>query len=681
MHPYRSISIKGRVQIRTAFLSLLTTQLCLGGSTVAASDMVNEYLDLDITQLMDISITSVSKKAQPLADAAAAIFVITQEDIRRSGVTTIPEALAMAPGLHVARISSSSWSVSARGFGGYTSNKLLVLMDGRSLYSPIYSGIFWDVPNTLLEDIDRIEVIRGPGATMWGANAVNGVVNIITKKAEDTQGGLLRLGGGDQERVTAGARYGGKVSDTAFGRIYLSYNDHAGNVLKDSDVDAYDSWQPVQGGFRLDGKPKATSEWTLQGDLYQIDKEQITFPYWTTTPPYISAQKSSADLEGGNLLGRWRETLASGDVLTLQAYYDRTSRMENYFQFSHDTVDFDLQYETRLGQWQNLTMGTGYRYVAIDLENTFMLAIPDHDDSLFNAFVQDEIGLVPDVLSLTLGTKYEQNDYSGSEWQPSAKLLWRPGGDHSFWASVARAVRTPTALDQEGRVVIGLVETPAGIGTVALTGSKDFESEVVIAYEAGTRWQANRALSFDLSLFYNDYSKLYTVNPQASPLGYDLVFVNGMEGESQGVELTANWKATPWWSLIFTYSYLTMDMTLDDQTGITSMMDYFSNGSPRHQGSVRSSFILSQDWQLNLWLRYVDDIIGLDSTDLVSSTIDIDSYFLLDANIIWTPMKNVEVMLAGQNLLTGKQLQYTAEVVVPPTEIERGIYGKITWRF
>lgn len=671
-----------RQQRRYATL-MLCSVFSAGLATViiAKEAMTNELLDLDIIQLMNITVTSVAKKEQHLADAAAAVYVISQEDIRRSGVTTIPDALAMAPGLQVAKSSASTWSIASRGFGGYTSNKLLVLMDGRSLYSPAYSGTFWDAQNMLLEDIDRIEVIRGPGATMWGANAVNGVVNIITKKAQDTQGGLIRFGAGDQEKIGAAGRYGGKLGDNAYGRMYLTYNDHGSNVLRNSELDAHDSWQPAQGGFRLEGSPSSSREWTLQGDLYENDKDATTFPYWDMQRGILTQKASSGTVGGGNLLGRWRQELAPGQELSLQAYYDRTSREEEYFQMWFDTFDVDLQYETPLGQRQKITLGAGYRYIKSEFDETGLLSLPDREDGLFSAFAQDELSLVSDVLWLIAGSKYEHNEYSHSEWQPSAKLLWKPAADHSFWTSAARAVRTPTALDQDGQVTIGLFNTGYGVGRLALTGNSDFESETVFAYEAGTRWQACKTISFDLSLFYNQYDKLYTVKPTVSPYGYDLVFINGMKGDSYGAELVANWKAASWLSLAFTYSYLEMNLALDDPAGLPALKEYLVDSSPRHQASLRSSFMLADDWQLNLWLRYVDAITCRDSTNLVQSTIDIDRYFLVDANIIWTPMKNLEVMLAAQNMLDNSQLQYASEVIVPPTEIERGVYGKITYRF
>ena len=640
----------------------------------------NEYLDLDIAQLMNITVTSVAKREQRLADAAAAVFVITQEDIRRSGVTTIPDALAMAPGLQVAKISASKWSVSSRGFAGYTSNKLLVLIDGRSVYSPAYSGTFWDSQNTLLEDIDRIEVIRGPGGTLWGANAVNGVINIITKKAEDTQGGLVRVGGGDQEPFMAGTRYGGKISDTTAGRLYATYNDHGSNSLHQGGGDAEDGWQPFQGGFRMDGKPDGHKEWNLQGDVYQNSGDQLLSPYWISQPPFQIALTDQLEAKGGNLLGRWRQEIASESYLTFKAYYDYASRDEAYYRWAYDTIDLDLQYETKLGNRQTLTSGIGYRAISGDFEQTFQVSLPDKSDTLYSAFLQDEINLAADALWLTLGSKYEHNDYTGSEWQPSAKLLWKPAARHSLWTSVARAVRTPATVEQFGRVTMGVFPTPQGIGTVAFAGNPEFDSEILWAYEAGYRWQANDTLSFDLALFYNDYSEVYTAAPTLSATGYDYRFVNAMEGSGQGFELSADWKAASWLSFILSYSYLDMNLTPDSSIPAEIGSSMLNEASPNHQIGLRSSIALAENWRLNLWLRYVDSITGLNRSDM-QNRIELDAYTLLDVNLIWTPRKDLEVMLAGQNLTSDGQLQYVSEYATPLTEIDRGVYGKITWRF
>lgn len=665
-------------------MAMMPVVLGLGclGNIYAASGESNEYLDLDITQLMNIKVTSVAKKEQSLADAAAAVFVITQEDIRRSGVTTIPDALAMAPGLQVAKISASKWSVSSRGFAGYTSNKLLVLIDGRSVYSPAYSGTFWDAQNTLLEDIDRIEVIRGPGGTLWGANAVNGVINIITKKADQTQGGLARLGAGNQEPFMFGSRYGGKISDTAYGRAYLTYNDHGENVLKSSDTDAGDQWQSAQGGFRMDGKPNDGKEWTLQGDLYKNTGDQTFSPFWISQPPFMTTLYDEVNNKGGNLLGRYRQEIDSESAVALKVYYDNNERDDAVFKLAFNTFDIDLQYETKWGQRQNLMMGTGYRVVQGDFDQSFQVSLPDRTDHLYSAFLQDEINLLANTLWLTLGSKYEHNGYTGSEWQPSARLLLKPAEQHSLWTSVARAVRTPSIVERYGRVTMGVFPTAMGIGTVTFTGNPDFESEILYAYEAGYRWQARDNLSFDVAVFYNDYEEIYTAMPQPSPTGYDYVFVNAVSGTGQGIEVAVDWKATSRLSFVLTYSYLELDLTEDASIPREAGSYLLNDSSPRHQGSMRSSLSLAENWQVNLWLRYVDSIQGLNRADQASAgPAEIDAYLITDLNLIWTPRKDLEVMLAGQNLTKGQSFQYISEYSTPATEIERGVYCKLTWRF
>lgn len=378
---------------------VLTTTALLSASCAWAAQGslasgANEYLDLDIDQLMDITVTSVAKRDQRLADAPAAVFVITQEDIRRSGVTTIPDALAMAPGIQVAKISASKWAVSSRGFSGFTSNKLLVLIDGRSVYSPAYSGVFWNAQHTLLEDIDRIEVIRGPGGTLWGANAVNGVVNIITKKAQDTQGGLVRASLGNEGSGSGAVRYGSKIGETTFARAYATYDEFAANRLYGSGIDANDSWQPMQTGFRLDGKPDGRKEWTLQGDLYDNEGDAQVFPYWTSDSAFPATLADHPQAKGGNLLGRWRQEMDGGRALTFKAYYDYNESSDALFSLQFATIDLDLQYETKIGESHNLTMGAGYRSVQGENDETYQVSLPDRNDNLYSALLQDEINLV-----------------------------------------------------------------------------------------------------------------------------------------------------------------------------------------------------------------------------------------------------------------------------------------------
>jgi iron complex outermembrane recepter protein len=655
----------------------------LCGETVAAAEKpLDRYLDMDLTQLMQITITSAAKKPQTLADTAAAVFVVTQEDIRRSGVTSIPEALAMAPGLQVARISASRWSISSRGFAGYTSNKLLVLIDGRSVYTPAYSGTFWDMQHTLLEDIERIEVIRGPGGSVWGANAVNGVINIITKKARDTVGTMVRFGGGNQETLMAAARHGAQLSDHAYARLYVSANDRDSHVLAESEGDAFDGWRSVQSGFRADGPIGTKNEWTLQGDVFKNDGDQLIFPYWVDGPPYLTAQYADLKSSGANILGRWQHELVGDDKVSAQVYYDYSSRSVD-LNLDFHTLDVELQYETHLGNRNELTFGTGYRRIKGDNDDTFRFETPDRTDDLYSLFFQDAIQLVEKELVLTLGLKWEHNEFTGNEWQPSGRLAWKPVEQHLLWASLGRAVRTPSMMEREGRFVLAAYPTPYGTATTAFTGSKDYLSESVLAYEAGYRWQYSPHFSLDLALFYNDYEDIYTFSPRPSPQGLDMVFINNGVGEGYGLEVAADWKAQSWLHLWLSYSYLESHFDWDKPNlAQDALQSFLQQLTPRHQVGLRSTIDITQQWQVNGWLRYIDAIEGRSSLELLSEEgIPIDAYVLFDCNLMWKPSKNLEIMFAGQNLFQGSQLQYVAELHTPQTEISRGFYAKLTWRF
>ena len=662
---------------------VLTLLLASGFVQVLAADKaLEQYLEMDLAQLMEVTITSVTKKPQTVADSAAAVFVISQDDIRRSGVTSLAEALAMAPGLQVARISASRWSISSRGFAGYTSNKLLVLIDGRSVYTPAYSGTFWDMQNAMLEDVERIEVIRGPGGTVWGANAVNGVINIITKKAKETEGTLFRVGAGNEEKLMAAARYGAKIGENTFGRLYVTGNDRDNNVLSDSGEDAFDGWRTLQGGFRSDGTTGTKNEWTLQGDVFKNDGDQIIFPYWIDGPPYMTSKYAALASSGANLLGRWQHQLAGDERLSTQIYYDYSSRSEDV-NLSFHTLDASLQYETPVGKYNEVTVGTGYRRTKGENEDTFRFQTADRTDDLYSVFLQDAVKFIDEQLILTLGTKWEHNEFTGNEWQPSGKLVFKPAEHHSLWASIARAVRTPSIMEREGRFVLASYPTSSGTGTTGFTGSKDFHSESVLAYEAGYRWQQSTNLSFDLAVFYNDYKEIYTFTPRPSAQGIDMVFVNNGQGESYGVEVVTDWKASSWLRFFLNYSYLqsAFDWELDP-LAISQLQSFIEQLSPRHQVGLRSAIDLADHWQVNGWLRYVDAIKGRDSLSLLKEEgTTIDPYFLLDLNLIWKPSKDLEVMFVGQNLLNSSQLQYVAELHTPITEIERGYYVKMTWRF
>lgn len=655
----------------------------------ALAESANEYLEMDISQLMNITITSVSKKEQKLSDAAAAVFVITQEDIQRSGVTHIAEALAMAPGLQVARIGASKWSVSSRGFPGFTSNKLLVLLDGRSVYSPAYGGTFWDTQNTLLEDIDRIEVIRGPGGTLWGANAVNGVINIITRKSTEVSGGLVRLGLGDQETLQGGARYGWKINDAVHGRIYATYTDQDSNKVADiagdtsyAGLDANDDWQSFQTGFRFDGQARSDSEWTLQGDVYSNVGDQIIVPYWIESPPYLSQRYGEFESSGGNILGRYRHEIGTDSAFTVQTYYDYANRDDNQIQLTFHIFDVEVQYEKDFGRRNSVTVGGGFRNIDGSFESTSQVKLKDRTDQLYSVFLQDELMLVEDKLWFIAGIKGEHNDYTGFEWQPSARLLYKPLENHTLWTSVARSVRTPSVVEHGGSVLAATFPTSAGTGFSYLTGGEEFDSEIVRAYEIGYRWQTSLDLSLDLAAFYNEYEDLYSLDIDLTGQDSNLYFANKGEGDSYGLELAADWRPTSWLAFNLAYSYLKMDFTTtDSETTLDFINSFLSNASPQHQVSLRSSIKFAQSWQANVWLRYIDEIDARNSIDRLADPIQLEDYWIVDLNLSWKATNQLEVMLVGQNLFNDGQLQYISEYGTPATEIQPSVYLKMMYHF
>ncbi len=667
------------LSIFSSTLMVLAVGSSFSGASMAST---NEYLDMDIAQLMQVTITSVAKKPQNLSDTAAAVFVITQDDIHRSGVTSIPEALRMAPGLQVSRIDANKWAITSRGLTGNFANELLVMIDGRTVYSPTFSGVYWDAQNTLLDDVERIEVIRGPGATVWGANAVNGVVNIITKKAGETQGGLAYVGGGDREPFLGGVRYGMELGESAHGRVYLTYNKTDSSELYHSGDDAGDDWDSLRGGFRLDGTQGGDSAWTLQGDIYSNKINQLVDPLWLPNPPFMFRQFEELDESGGNILGRWQKDISATDQLTVQLYYDYTNRDEFIIEQTHKTFDFDLNYHRLLGERNDLTMGVGYRMIHADFGNTFQVKFdPDkRTDSLYSAFLQDEIMLVENSLWLTLGTKWENNVFTGNEIQPSARLLWKMTEKQRVWAAVSRAVRTPSQAEASGEIVIGVIPAPTGVQLMKLRGSEDFDSEVLIAYETGYRWIARDNLSLDLAVYYDDYDKLQATDRYFSETGAGIEFVNKMHGGIYGFELSSDWNPADWLGFKLGYTYIQFDLTDDTKLHSSDYSTTISGLSPEHQLSLRSLLEFTDDIRGNLWLRYVDKL-----TETIRPAsqggVAVEDYLTMDVTLSWQATKHMELMLVGQNLLDPGHLEYVSEFSTEPTERPRSFYAKLTYQF
>jgi len=676
-----AVKSAGRTMIAGLVAALLAANAGAEGQKT-----VPDVATLSMEDLMNLQVTSVSKRTQKVADAAAAVFVITQEDIRRSGATSIPEALRLAPGLQVARIDENKWAIAARGFNGRFDNKLLVLIDGRSVYTPLFSGVYWNVQDVMLEDVDRIEVIRGPGATLWGANAVNGVINIITKKAKDTQSTLVTAGAGTEERASGSARYGGTIGKTAY-RVYGKYFNW-GPSQYSSGITAHDGWDALRGGFRADWTPTGSDSLTLQGDIYQskygetLSVPSLSFPYSSTFP-------NRGNYSGANLLGRWSHS-SEGTSTSLQMYYDNTTISDNSLFVDHQNIfDLDFQQGFHVGDSQQFVWGLGYRSIRDRNDSSFSVSLQPNQVTLnhFSAFLQDEISLVDNRLRLTFGSKFEHNDFTGFEVQPNARLLWTLTPNQSIWTAVSRAVRTP-ALTEEGLRLNSAVIPPLTPGVnptpfpavITVFGSHQFQSEDLLAYEVGYRVQATSTFSTDIATFYNKYSNLRTAEPGApflegSPAPTDLVipFVasNKMSGGTYGVELFGDWKVVPKWRLVGSYSYLQMDIRKNSNS-LDPTPDIPNGSSPRHEWYLRSSIDLPKHFEDDTTLRFVDRLPGL----------NIPSYYSLDAHLSWRPVSPFELSIGGQNLLNNKHLEFIPDFInTAPTEVKRTVYGSLTFRF
>lgn len=665
--------------------AILAWTLAIGLCLALPAGATEDFTELSIEELANIEVTSVSRKPQKLSHAPSAIFVITSDDIRRSGVTNIPDALRMVPGIQVARISSSKWAITARGFNSQFANKLLVQMDGRTLYSPLFSGVFWEDQTTLLEDIDRIEVIRGPGASLWGANAVNGIINIITKTSDKTQGALATNRVGTLERSGGGARYGGEAGSKGHYRLYATYANRDESVSPEGEGSG-DSWDTLQGGFRSDLTPTADMRLTFQGDVYSGRfNERTNLP--SLSAPYTTLYENENDSKHMNLLSRVTRTLSTTSEFTFQAYYDRSEKEEIDLSWEGDLADLDFQHRFQPLSGHEVIWGFGYRYYSdtIEFSDNFTLASPSTTDHLISTFLQDEITLTPS-LQLTLGTKLEHNDYTGTEIQPNARILWAPNAIHSTWFAVSRAVRTPNRSETQIRIRQAVVPpgTPVNPSPlpleVLITGDEDFESEKLIALEAGYRLTPDPAFSLDLALFFNSYDDLsgyLTGEPVPDP-GADPTRVtletsinNGMEGHTWGLEVASNWAPRPNWRLqasgtLFQASY-------DTKSGYAgSFSDDTDDAAPKVQFSLRSGLDLSPKVTLDLWLRHMDDI----------QEGRVDAYTELDARLAWKPTKGVELSVTGQNLLHESHAEFAESLLwVAPTEVERSVHAQATLAF
>ena len=473
------------------------------GKTSSSDSALDTYLGF----YQEEEVTLVSRKGEKLFDTAAAVYVITHEDIHRSGATNIPDALRMIPGVQVAQISANKWAISIRGFNEEFANKLLVLIDGRNVYTPLYGGVYWDMQNVMLDDVERIEVVRGSGGTLWGANAVNGVINIITKSAKDTQGTLVTAAGGNELLGMGSARYGGKLNENTYYRAYSMYFDRD-NGKRPNAGDAADGWNVLSGGFRIDSDKSQNDSLGLQGDIFNGNVGQMGTEY-SFSSPFSQSFNHESDIKGGNILGRWKHSFSESSGLALQTYYDRTERHEKLFAETRDTYDIDFQHNFQLSDGQALIWGLGYRFSTDNFAGTTSTFMdPQRRDlHLYSCFVQDEITLVENRLKTTVGVKLEHNSLSGFEYQPSARLAWTPNNSNIVWASVSRAVRTPTRMDRDIQYIVSVTPGAPPIAVEAF-GNGEVRTEKVMSYELGYRVIPAEKLFFDFAAFFNQYRDL-----------------------------------------------------------------------------------------------------------------------------------------------------------------------------
>jgi iron complex outermembrane receptor protein len=635
---------------------------------------------MSLEDLMSVEVTSVSKKEQKLSRTAAAVYVISQEDIRRSGATSIPDVLRMAPGVDVAQIDAHLWAISIRGFGERFTDKVLVLIDGRSVYTPTNSGVNWDQQNVPLEDIERIEVIRGPGGTVWGANAVNGVINIITMSAKTTHGGLVTAAAGSNGNAEGLMQYGGSIGAKGSYRVFGNYV-NVGNTTAVDGTPAPDNWHTSHSGFRTDWDLSQHDVLTIQGDLMGIHAGDTVGETFFNALPLQATLNSKTTVGGGNLLGRWSRTFSPTSDVSVQGYYDAYNRYEEGGLENRKTFDLDFHHHFAAGSRNDIVWGLGYRVTSDNLAPEFskIFTPQKRTDHLYSAFIQDEIR-VTNWLRLTLGSKIEHNGYIGGEFEPGAQLVWTPTKQQAIWISIARAIRQPARTDTD--VQIALTTFPMDDGSfalLALSGDRQRSEERLLAYQLGYRAQVNKRLSFDIAGFSNVYSKVqtiesgdpfFTVTSGPPHLVIPLTFSDKAHAWTYGGEAFANWNVTKRWRLSPGYAFIHINANPDPESNDT-MVAGLGGNTPHHKFEVRSLLSLPHNLDLDSALYHVGGVPGL----------SVSSYDRFDTRLGWRAGEHSEFSIVGQNLLTPRHSETGDAFNLSHTQVKRSVFGKITWRF
>ena len=636
-----------------------------------------DLTQLSLEELMNTRVTSVSKKEQDVMKVAAAIFVITQEDIHSAGATNIPDLLRMVPGVDVAQLDANVWAISIRGFNDRFGDKVLVLVDNRSVYTPTSSGVYWDQLDVPLEDIERIEVIRGPGGTVWGANAVNGIINIITKHSNATQGGLVAADAGSNEAAQALIQYGGKIRRLGNYRVFGKYSNVGSLTIPDGPPGA-DGWHMAHAGFRSDLNLTPRDTLTMEGDLLATSEGETISGVLANALPQQATFHSRTDVGAGDLLGRWNRTFSSRSDISLQAYYDKYNRHEQGGLEQRATFDLDFQQHLAIGARHNVVWGLGYRVTGDNLTPKYSKSyVPQQrTDNLFSGFLQDEIKVV-NSLSFTLGSKVEHNAYTGFEYEPSAQLAWTLPHRGEIWVSAARAIRQPARADTAIRIDVATVILDDGsFGVVQIMGDPQRKAEELIRYQLGYRSQVSNTLSFDIASFFNIYHHLQTDDPGVSFLSgtpqhtvFPLISGDNAHARTYGAEVFANWNLTTRWRLSPGDSFIHMNVRPDLSSQDIAVSGQVG-GSPRHKFEIRSRLRLPWNLDWDAMLYYVS---ALPEQGVVA-------YKRLDTRLGWKVGEFAEISVVGQNLLTPRHSEFGDDTPLH-TQPQRSVYGKAVWRF
>ena len=661
-----------------------TAIICSVLVSAAAADPNNQaprdLTTMDLEQLMNIEVTTVSKHEQTLWRTAAAVHVLTREDIRRSGATSIPEVLRLVPGLQVGRYNSSTWAVSSRGFNSTLSDKLLVLIDGRTVYSPLWSGVQWEMQDTMLDDIERIEVIRGPGATMWGANAVNGVINIITRPAKETTGTLIEAAGGTDERML-GMRHGAPIGSKGTYRVYAKQFWRDG-LHSPGNAVGRDDWNALRGGGRLDWNLSSRDALSIQGSVFDGTVHQRARRP-VLSPPYYLEDSSAGGMTGGHLLGQWRRSLSGSADISLSAYYDQAERDGGILGADkRDTTEVEFQHRVRTERTHDFQWGLGYRQWNNDFTSRGSVRFDPSEraDRLVNFFGQDEIALVEDTLYLTAGAKVEHYSRTGAEFLPSVRLYWSVARNHAAWLAVSRATAVPGRIQLDSSVDVLAQPLPNGmVGLVRSLGNDSLRPTRVIAWEAGYRTRFHRKISLDVASFYNDYARLpiaqslppfLELTPGQPHLVIPSRYQSTLFGETYGTEAIIQWAVMRPWKIEFTQTAL--KAALHGEGSNTLSGQRIEGSSPAFQSHLRSSLDLGKGVESDINIFRVGSV----------SRLQVPGYTRADVRLGWRAPRGVEFSIVGQDLLRPHRVEFSMESpLLPVMEVKRSVYGKVTWRF